>query len=157
QVLTSIPSITSVPQLRGRRIHVVEQGTAVDWHPLRILLRKNGIDPDRDVEVVYNAPFPAFANADDAFRRGVVDARMMLTKEAPALQQAGYTILHDFSEDYPEEYPQRVIVVRRQFLRDNYQAVAAFMRSIIRAYRFMGRGENFDVCFEVVSKHIHEE
>lgn len=157
QVLTSLPEITSVAELRGRRIHVVEQGTGVDWHPLRILLRKHGMDPDRDVTAVYNAPFPAFANADAAFKSGVADARMMLMKEAPALREAGYAILHDFNADYPSEYPQRVIVVSRQAIQDNPEKVEGFMRAIIRAYRFMARSENFDACMDVVDRNIHDE
>lgn len=157
QVLTSIPEITSVEELRGRRIHVVEQGTGVDWHPLRILLRKNGMDPDRDVATVYNAPFPAFINADKAFKDGVCDARMMLFKEAPALREAGYSILHDFTTDYPSEYPQRTIVVTRRFINEHAETVDGFMRAIIRAYRFMADGTNFDACIEVVDRNIHEE
>lgn len=157
QVLTSIPEITSVAGLRGRRIHVVEQGTGVDWHPLRILLRKHGMDPDRDVQAVFDAPFPAFANADAAFKAGIADARMMLTKEAPALRGAGYSILHDFNADYPAEYPQRVIVVSRSAILRQPERVEGFLRAVIRAYRFMARGDNFDACMDVVERNIHDE
>jgi len=157
QVLTSLPDIQSVAELRGKRVHVVEQGSGVDWHPLRILLRKNGMDPDADVKLVYNAPFPAFANADASFKAGLCDARMMLFKEAPALREAGYSILHDFTQDYPSEYPQRTIVTTRRFMAEHPDVVLGFMRTIIRAYRFMADGSNFDACIEVVDRNIHED
>jgi hypothetical protein len=157
QVLTSKPEITSIEQLRGRRIHVVEQGSGVDWHPLRILLRKNGMDPDRDVVTVYNAPFPAFANADAAFKADICDARMMLIKEAPALREAGYSILHDFTQDYPAEYPQRTIVVTQRLIAEHPAIVEGFMKALIRAYRFMADGTNYDACMDVVHRNIHDE
>lgn len=157
QVLVALPEIASVEELRGRRIHLVEQGSGVDWHPLRILLRKHGMDPDKDVIPVYGAPFPAFANADAAFRSGICDARMMLIKEVPALRAAGYRILHDFSTDYPAEYPQRCIVVRRATLESRTKEVEAALCGIVRAYRFMADGKNFDACMEVVNRNIHDE
>lgn len=157
QVLVAKPEITSVAELRGKRIHVVEQGSGVDWHPLRILLRKSGMDPDKDVVTVYNAPFPAFANADAAFKADLCDARMMLIKEAPALREAGYSILHDFTQDYPAEYPQRTIVVSRAFIEKYPEIVDGFMRALIRAYRFMADGTNYDACMDVVNRNIHDE
>jgi ABC-type nitrate/sulfonate/bicarbonate transport system substrate-binding protein len=157
QVLTSVPGITSVADLRGRRIHVVEKGTGVDWHPLRILLRRHGIDPDRDVTLVYGAPYPLFQNADRAFRDGIADARMLLHAEAPKLRAAGYPVLFDFLAEYPVDYPQRCIVTTRRFVAQQGDRLVAFLRAMIRGYRFLRDEAVYHQAMAIVREHMGDD
>ncbi len=157
QVLTAVPGIDSVPALKGRRIHVVERGSGVDWHPLRILLRQHGIDPDRDVTLVHGAPYPLFGNADRDFRAGVADARMLLHAEAPKLRAAGYPVLHDFLAAYPVDYPQRVIVTTRTFAAQHRERLGAFLRAMVRGYRFLRDEERYTEAMAVVRRAMPGE
>jgi len=157
QVLTGVPELTDVTSLRGRRIHVVEQGSGVDWHPLRILLRREGIDPDRDVTLVYGAPYPLFQNADRAFREGVADARMLLHAEAPKLRAAGYPVLFDFLAAYPVDYPQRCIVTTRRFVAQESERLAAFLRAMIRGYRFLRDEARYARAMAIVREHMGDD
>lgn len=154
QVLAGVPSLRSVEDLRGRRIHVVEQGSGVDWHPLRILLRRRGIDPDREVTLIPNAPYPLFKNALPAFERGEADARMLLHAELPHIRAAGYSVLYDFMQAYPADYPQRTIVTTRAFLAGNADRVAAFLRAMIRGYRFLRDEAQYGPAMAIVRKHV---
>lgn len=157
QVLTGVPSLRKVEDLRGKRIHVVEQGTGVDWHPLRILLRRRGIDPDRDVTIVPNAPYPLFRNALPVFERGEADARMLLHAEVPHIVAAGYPVLFDFMQEYPVDYPQRTIVTTRAFLATHADTMGGFLRAMIRAYRFLRDETRYAESMAIVRKHVTDE
>ncbi len=157
QVLTAVPGLATVDDLRGRRIHVVEQGTGVDWHPLRILLRRHGIDPDHDVTLVYGAPYPLFQNADRAFTDGVADARMLLHAEAPKLRAAGYPVLFDFLAEYPVDYPQRCIVTTRRFVDQQAERLTAFLRAMIRGYRFLRDESVYPRAMDIVREHMGDD
>ena len=157
QVLAGVPSLRSVEDLRGKRIHVVEQGSGVDWHPLRILLRHRGIDPDRDVTLVPNAPYPLFKNALPVFERGEADARMLLHAEMPHILAASYRVLFDFMQAYPADYPQRTIVTTRSFAADHADKLAAFLRAMIRSYRFLRDKAQYGRAMTIVRKHVTDE
>ncbi len=154
QVLVGVPGLRSVEDLRGRRIHVVENGSGVDWHPLRILLRRRGIDPDRDVVLVPGAPYPLFANARPVFEAGIADARMLLHAEVPHVRAAGYPVLFDFMQDYPADYPQRTIVTTRAFLEEHPHRLAAFLRAMVRAYRFLRDEAQYARAMAIVRRHV---
>jgi ABC-type nitrate/sulfonate/bicarbonate transport system substrate-binding protein len=154
QVLTGVKSLRSVADLRGRRIHVVENGSGVDWHPLRILLRRHGIDPDRDVIVVPRAPYPLASNARATFERDEADARMLLHAEAPHMRAAGYPVLFDFTQEYPTDYPQRTIVATRAFVAGHGAQLAAFLRAMIRGYRFLRDAAQYPHAMAIVRKHV---
>ena len=156
QVLTGVPSLARVEDLRGRRIHVVENGSGVDWHPLRILLRQRGIDPDRDVTVVPQAPYPLFENAQRSFGRDEADARMILHAEAPHARAAGCPVLYDFLAAYPPDYPQRTIVATRAFIAAHPGTLHGFLRAMIRAYRFLRDPANYARAMAIVRAHVND-
>ena len=157
QVLVGVPSLRSVDDLAGKRIHVVEQGSGVDWHPLRILLRRRGIDPDRDVTLVPYAPYPLFKNARPVFERGEADARMLLHAERVHAVAAGYSVLFDFLAEYPADYPQRTIVTTRAFARDHVDSLVAFLRAMIRGYRFLRDETQYGRAMAIIRKHVTDE
>ena len=154
QVLTGVPSLRSVDDLRGKRIHVVERGSGVDWHPLRLLLRRHAIDPDQDVILVPHAPYPLWKNALPVFEAGVADARMLLHVEAPNIRASGYPILFDFTQEYPADYPQRTIVTTREILGRQPDRLAAFLRAMTRAYRFLRDEARYPQSMDIVRRFV---
>ncbi len=161
QVLTGVRTMRTVEDLRGRRIHVVERGSGVDWHPLRILLRillrKRGIDPDRDVKLVFGAPYPLFRHAQGAFEAGIADARMVLHEEIPQIEAAGYPVLLDFMAEYPSDYPQRTIVVRRAFLERQRATLEAFLHAMVRGYRYLRDEQRYGEAMALMRRQIDDE
>lgn len=154
QVLTGIPGLMRVEDLRGKRIHVVEQGSGVDWHPLRLLLRQRGINPDRDVQLVYKAPYPLFQNGRKALEAGIADARMLLHAEVPHIVAAGFPVLYDFLAAYPADYPQRMIVTTRRFLTRDPERIEPFLRVIVRGYRYLRDPANYQDAMKILRARI---
>jgi len=60
--LTSDPAIASLGDLRGKEIAVAGQGATPDYL-LRHLLKKAGLDPDKDLRLSYSLPYPEAAAA----------------------------------------------------------------------------------------------
>lgn len=156
QILIGVPGLKSIADIPGKRISVVENGTGVDWKPLRILLRRSGVDPDRDVSLVPRAPFPVFAQARVVLDRGDADARMLLHTERPIVEAAGYPILFDFHADYPSDFPQRTIVTTRAFYEANRERIDSFMEVLVRGYRYVRDKSNFGRVMEITRGHFSD-
>lgn len=154
QVLVGRKGLERIEDLGGKRIHVVERGSGVDWHPLRIQLRAHGIDPDHDVSLVFKAPYPLWDNVRRGFDEDLADARMMLHAEAPKAIAAGYPVLFDFLAHYPADYPQRVIVTTRRFLDAHPEQLAAFLRAMVRGYRYLRDPANYQAAMAMLRRHI---
>lgn len=154
--LMAKPEIKTIKDLAGRRIQVVETGGGIDERQVRVLLAKNGIDPDKDVIFVRKAPFPLLRNAKAAFDQDVADARMVLNVDLEEARDAGYPILYDFFAEYPAGYPQRSIMATQDFIEANADRLKAFLRAMVRAYRFMRLDRNYKDVMAVVRKNVTE-
>lgn len=55
--ITADPALTSVAGLKGREIAVSGQG-AVPEYVFRLILKKNGLDPDADLKLNFSLPYP---------------------------------------------------------------------------------------------------
>ena len=53
-VVTSISSIQSVTDLKGKTVYATGEGTAYE-HIINYVLSENGVDPEKDVDIQYNA------------------------------------------------------------------------------------------------------
>jgi len=157
QILIGTPGMAEMADMRGKRISVVENGTGVDWKPLRIILRRFGIDPDADVSLVPKAPFPIFSRARGVLERGEADARMLLHTERATVETAGFPVLFDFKSDYPDDFPQRTIVTTRAFYEANRERVDAFLVALVRGYRYVRDKPNFDRVMEITKTHFSDE
>ncbi|MDP2791453.1 MAG: ABC transporter substrate-binding protein, partial [Rectinemataceae bacterium] len=61
-LLTSDPAIHSLADLRGREISVAGQGATPDF-VFRTILRKAGLEPEKDIRFNYSLPYPEAAMA----------------------------------------------------------------------------------------------
>jgi len=155
-ILIGQKSLKKVEDLRGRSLHVVESGGAIDERQLRVLLREHGLDPDKDVNIVRHALFPSLNNAIESFKKGECDARLIFDLELDATIEAGYSILHKFIDTYPEGYLQRAIVTTEEIINNYPDMVKGFLKAIIRGYRYMLKEENYPEIMELVRNSVTE-
>jgi len=61
-VVTTDPAIRSFEDLKGREIHVAGQGATPEYL-LRTISKQRGLDPDKDLNLVFRLPYPEIATS----------------------------------------------------------------------------------------------
>ena len=151
-------TIKSAGDLKGKRIEVVGSGGGIDERQIRAYLRKNNLDPERDVQWERDAPFPNIAKVMERIEKGEIQARAVWTEDAPLAQRQGYTMLCDFfAEYYPEGYLQRAIVTSGKMINEHPDILKAVLKVIIRGYRFLRKEENYGEKNKIVDISTTEE
>lgn len=132
------PGVKSVDDLRGMTVDMGQPGGATDIM-LREFLKDSGLEPDRDVKFEYSggAMHDGRGNAEAfrAGRRGPV--AMASTKSETARYVAdGYVLLADLGVLYPSRH-DRVTAANEDFVREQPEALKAFLKAMIRGCNFV--------------------
>jgi len=156
--LIAAEGIRTALDLKGKRIEVVGSGGGIDERQIRTYLRKNGLDPERDVIWVRHAPFPAIQKVIERIESGKIDARAVWTEDASIARDRGHSVLCDFfAEFYPQGYLQRAIVTSGKLINQYPDSVKAFLKAIVRAYRFLNREENYLEINKIIYDSAEED
>ncbi len=144
QLLFSRKDIHSVAELKGRRLGVHEGEGGIMTRQLRFALRRAGLDPDKDVQwVTLRDGLMDPGIALERLRKGESDIASVYPHFAQPFLDAGYPLLIDYRTWYPDGYPDRVVVSSPEVLEEKPEAVKAFLRGLIRGYRFVHQRRNF--------------
>jgi ABC-type nitrate/sulfonate/bicarbonate transport system substrate-binding protein len=117
--------IKKIADLKGKTvgISVIGGGT---FGPFAMLLKKNGVDPDKDIKLVETG----FAISEDALRQGRVDAvNMNQPFAARAEAKGGTRKLFSLSEEMPN-IVHILEACRADFVDKNPELVKAYVRDI---------------------------
>jgi NitT/TauT family transport system substrate-binding protein len=127
-VLMAQPSISSVDQLKGKKIGVSNVGSSSDI-ATRVMLRKIGLDPENDVTIV---PVGSLQNRTAALLNGAIDAGVAQPPEQLALEDKGLHILYDLAA---EKLPAATdtIVVQRSWLSGHRDVAQHYIDSLVQA------------------------
>ncbi len=132
QVLVGPPEIRSLDDLRGKTIGVTKAGTVSDVI-MRIVLRRAGLVPGRDVQVTYLGTQPAQVAA---LRKGLVQAIAVSPPSQLIAEKAGaHEILDTAALRIP--YPIDGIVTTRRFMAAHPETLSAFLTAWLQAIRFI--------------------
>lgn len=150
--LVAAPGITSLEQLKGKRIgDWYKGGIYTMWYEHE--LRKVGIDPDKDIEWKLGYRFGSLREAWKPLDAGEVDASIIQNPYVPQLLEKGYNKLYDFVEQAkPFGRPDRVTVVRKSFLERNPEMIKRYWKGSIRGYQFMRITRNYPYFRAVEAK-----
>jgi NitT/TauT family transport system substrate-binding protein len=121
------PGVSSFADLRGKRVAVTRLGTSTDT-VARLLLQRNGLDPDGDVTVIQVGGVPEiFA----ALQSGAADGGVLSPPTLFKADAAGFQILADTTEiDIP--YHQAVLTSTRRYVAENEDLVRRVLRGYLR-------------------------
>ncbi len=126
------PEIKSVWDLKGKPVGVTRFGASTDFG-IRQLLRKNGLEPVKDVPILQIGGMPELAAA--LSKRTIYGAAMSYPMGYVA-EQAGVRVLANLAkEDIP--FMHVGIVASRPFFREKKQQAKAFLRAYGRSVHFM--------------------
>jgi ABC-type nitrate/sulfonate/bicarbonate transport system substrate-binding protein len=139
--------IKTIADLKGKTMGVAGYGSTTDLLA-RAILKKNGIDPDRDVKRI-EVPFPVI---ESALRKGdIVAGEMAQPFYANAKARGGVRELFTAQEVLPV-LPLLVEVFTAEFIAANPAAVKAFLEDYVTALDYAREPKNRDEVVGVVAE-----
>ncbi len=138
--------IKSVADLRGKKVGINAFGSAVDLI-MRVTLKKNGLDPKKDVQVVE----VGFPNIAAAIREGRIDVGpLILPFMATEVAKGGLRPLFTGADAFGAH---SVIfqVVTNNFLKANPEVVRAFLDDYVRGLQWLYDPKNRDKAIEITA------
>lgn len=127
--IVAAPGITSVEQLKGKRLGYSSRGSVSHFIALAFA-QKMGWTPDRDITLVGGSL------SVDALKEGRVDAAIadeIVQAQAPA---AGFKSVVDL-RPYHIPLPGSGVVASREWLKNNPEAARRFLKSMLEAMALM--------------------
>lgn len=118
--------------LRGKVVGVAQLGSADDFG-LRFALKKWGLDPQRDVQVLALGGQPARYKALQA---GQIDATLVQPPLTVQAREAGYTVLAALAE-LGIEYQGTCVVTTQAVIRAREEAIRRLVKAFVEGVHFM--------------------
>jgi ABC-type nitrate/sulfonate/bicarbonate transport system substrate-binding protein len=146
--IMAAPEIKRVEDLKGKPVGVTRFGASTDFS-MRMLLKKYGLEPSRDVPILQIGGMPEIAAA--LSKRSIYAAPMSYPMGYVA-EQAGMRLIANLAkEDIP--FVHVGITTSRKFMKERRPQAKAFLRAYGRAVHFMHtRKEDFKAIIARYSK-----
>lgn len=135
--IVAAKNITRWDQLKGKKIAVSRFGSGTDT-AVRMVLKKYGLDPVKDVVILQVGTQPARIQALAA---GVIDATIVSPPLDFQAKKQGYQILVNIA-DLKIPYPQLVVETTERYARENPQTVKSFLKGFIEGVHYAASQKN---------------
>ncbi len=145
--MVAAKGITRWDQLRGKKIAISRLGSGTDT-AVRLVLKRFGLDPAKDVTIVQIGTQPSRFQALVA---GAIDATIISPPLDLAAKKQGYPILVNIAE-LGIPYPQQVIETTDRFARENPQAVKNFLKGFIEGIHHAATHK--DETKKIITKYL---
>jgi NitT/TauT family transport system substrate-binding protein len=129
-VYLAAPAITSIKQLKGKKVAVSRFGSGSHFQS-SLALKEGGLDPDRDVTILQIGNSGARMAA---ILSGTVDGTIMAADFVPRAKKEGFNILADLAET-KIEYPFLSLNMMGQYIDRNPKMVKALIKSMSESIR----------------------
>lgn len=146
--LMAQPSIKKLTDLKGKTISLAEQGDAYA-EATREILRKAGLDPEKDLTIRYGG------NSNQRFaalQAGAVDAVPVVPPQDRILIAKGYNVIA-FYPDYFPNLALSVTAVKKSWAEANGDTVKAFMRAQANAVAWMYEPANREESVKILMQN----
>jgi ABC-type nitrate/sulfonate/bicarbonate transport system substrate-binding protein len=134
--------------LRGKKIGIASFGGNNDIG-LRFALKKNGLNPDREVTFLQ---LGGERNRLTALERGAISATIMSPPGLFVAEAQGYSRLGDLIT-MGMRYPELSIIVRKLDMKERRDGVRRYLRAYVDSVRLMK--SNREATVRVIEKYIH--
>ena len=141
------PSIKSVADLKGKVVAATQPAASSDY-ALRILLRKYGLTPDKDVKIIYAGSSPALLSM---IKGGNAVAGLMTAPAIYAAQEVGLKEIVNVTElNIPFLFVG--VATTRRVLQQKPDAVMRYLRGYTEAISVILRDK--ETAIKVISKYM---
>ena len=123
----------TVEDLRGKIIGVTGAGAFSDF-AIRMFLKKNNIDPDKDV--ILRAIGPTTLRAA-ALEKGMIAAAPFSSEETVTLVKKGFPLINNLSESL--SIPQSILITRGEVLEKYPETTKRLLKALIMGIQFAQR------------------
>jgi NitT/TauT family transport system substrate-binding protein len=145
------PEIKSVQDLKGRPVGITRFGSSTDF-AMRQVLRRNGLDPARDVTVLQ------IAGGHRALATALLNRSIFAAPIAPPnslrAEKGGAKLLIDMTKA-GIYFPYSTIASTRAFVKRNRPAALAFMKGYSEGIKRMNSDKAFSI--PVIKKYMRED
>ncbi len=147
----ALPEIRSIADLRGKPVGVTRFGSSTDF-AMRQVLRKNGLEPIRDVPIIQ------FVSGHRALAAALASRQIHAATIAPPnslrAEKAGAKLIVDLAKE-GVYFPYSSIISTRSYLRKNRTAATAFLRGYSEGLKRMVNDKPFAMA--VLRKYMREQ
>ena len=140
------PSIKRPEDLKGKAVGITTYGSSTDFS-IRYLLKKWGMEPDRDVKVLQMGGQPQIVAA---MAGGGVQAGVLSSPSNYRAGKAGFQLLVDFKQ-VGLDYPTVSLVSTRSYIKKDPQTVRRFLMAYSEATERLYRDKDFTM--KVIGKY----
>jgi ABC-type nitrate/sulfonate/bicarbonate transport system substrate-binding protein len=144
--LIAQPSIKKPEDLKGKALGVTSYGSSTDF-TLRYLLKKWGIEPDKDVKVLQMGGQPEILAG---LMAGAIQGGVFTSPGEYRARKAGNIIMADFSK-VGLDYPTVSLITTRSFIRKEPATVRRFLMGYSEGVERMFRDK--ELAMKIISKY----
>ncbi|HSQ19200.1 MAG TPA: ABC transporter substrate-binding protein, partial [Blastocatellia bacterium] len=144
------PEISSPAQLKGKKLGVSRYGATSDF-AVRLALKKWGLNPDRDVNILQ---IGTSQDTVRAMQTKMLDAGVMSGTSSLIARKAGFRELGDLA-DLGLDYPTSAIGTTKSYLQKNEAVVKEFMLAYIEAIHDFKR--NKEAALAVLKRYTRSD
>ena len=148
--LFGAPDITSPAQLKGKKLGVSRYGATSDF-AIRLALRKWGLNPDRDLNILQ---IGTTQDTVRAMQTKMIDTGVLSGTASLVARKAGFRELGDLAE-LGLHYPMAPIGTTKSYLQKNEALVKEFMLAYIEGVHDFKR--NKETALAVLKKYTRND
>src|SRR5216684_3606861 len=143
-------AIGSIDQIKGKKIGVSNVGSSSDI-ATRVMLKKVGLDPEKDVSIV---AVGSLQNRMAALLNGAIDGGLAQPPDQLVLEDKGFHVIYDLAAQRLPSVGDS-IVVQRTWLNANHDVVQRYIDSIVQAIALSKK--NKEQSIPVLQKYLKND
>jgi len=138
--LVTAKGISQPVQLKGKKLAVSRLGASSDFI-LRVILKKIGLVPDKDVAIIQVGSSPVRMAA---LANGVADGTALTFEEMMVAKKMGFNVMLNIM-DYGIESLNSDVITTRKYMRESRDIVQRFIKGMIKGVSFLAANKKFSM------------
>ena len=144
--LVAAKGISQPAHLKGKKLAVSRLGASSDFI-LRVILKKLGLVPEKDVAIIQIGSSPVRMAA---LANGVADGTALTFEEMMVAKKMGFNVLLNLM-DFGVEALNSDVVTTRRFMRESRETVQRFIKGMTKGVSFFAANKKFSM--DVIARY----